>query len=55
MSLRPPGPSTLSVALALLVVYLVWGSTFLAIAYVVETLPPFLAAGARFLLSLPDS
>jgi drug/metabolite transporter (DMT)-like permease len=39
------------VVLALLVVYVVWGSTFLAIAYVVETLPPFLAAGARFLAS----
>ncbi len=48
---RRASPSTLSVALALLIVYVVWGSTFLAIAYVVETLPPFLAAGARFLLS----
>ncbi len=44
-------PSTLPVVVSLLTVYLVWGSTFLAIAYVVETLPPFLAAGARFLLS----
>src|SRR5574338_960425 len=46
-----PHPSTLSVAIALGIVYVVWGSTYLAIAYVVETLPPFLAAGARFLVA----
>ena len=46
-----PAPSTLSVAVALATVYVVWGSTYLAIAYVVETLPPFLAAGARFVLA----
>jgi drug/metabolite transporter (DMT)-like permease len=43
--------STVSVVLALGTVYIVWGSTYLAIAYVVETLPPFLAAGARFLVA----
>jgi drug/metabolite transporter (DMT)-like permease len=42
-------PSTLSVAVALGTVYIVWGSTYLAIAYVVETLPPLLSAAARFL------
>ena len=42
-------PSTLAVAVALGTVYVVWGSTYLAIAYVVETLPPLMAAGARFL------
>ena len=41
-------PSTLTVAAALGTVYVVWGSTYLAIAYVVESLPPLLAAGARF-------
>ncbi|HEY8179168.1 MAG TPA: EamA family transporter [Candidatus Limnocylindria bacterium] len=40
--------STLSVALALGTVYIVWGSTYLAIAYVVETLPPIMAGGIRF-------
>ncbi len=34
---------------ALWVVYLVWGSTYLAIRYVVETMPPLLAGGVRFL------
>jgi drug/metabolite transporter (DMT)-like permease len=46
-----PAPSTISVVVALGIVYVVWGSTYLAIAYVVETLPPFIAAGARFLLA----
>jgi drug/metabolite transporter (DMT)-like permease len=46
---RPP--STLSVVVALGTVYVVWGSTYLAIAYVVETLPPLLAAAARFLVA----
>jgi drug/metabolite transporter (DMT)-like permease len=43
--------SALPVALALGTVYVVWGSTYLAIAYVVETLPPLLAAAARFLVA----
>jgi drug/metabolite transporter (DMT)-like permease len=34
---------------ALWVVYLVWGSTYLAIKVAVRTLPPFLTAGTRFL------
>lgn len=33
---------------ALLTVYLVWGSTYLGIAFVIETLPPLTAMGARF-------
>ena len=33
---------------ALWIVYLVWGSTYLAIRVTVETVPPFLSAGARF-------
>lgn len=36
---------------ALWVVYIVWGSTYLAIRVVVETLPPLLSAGARFTLA----
>ena len=34
--------------LALLVLYLVWGSTYLGIAIAVETIPPFLMAAVRF-------
>lgn len=43
--------SGLLVWVALLTVYLVWGSTYLAIRVVVETTPPLLAMGARFLLA----
>jgi drug/metabolite transporter (DMT)-like permease len=36
---------------ALGAVYLIWGSTYLAIRVMVEDVPPLLAAGARFLLA----
>src|SRR4051794_36904537 len=36
---------------ALLVVYVVWGSTYLAIAVADRTLPPFLMLSSRFLLA----
>jgi drug/metabolite transporter (DMT)-like permease len=34
---------------SLVLVYVLWGSTYLAIRYAVETIPPFLMAGTRFL------
>ena len=37
--------------IALLALYIVWGSTYLAIRFAVETIPPFLMAGTRFLVS----
>lgn len=40
-----------AVLLGLAAIYLIWGSTFLAIKYAVETLPPFLMAGSRFVLA----
>jgi drug/metabolite transporter (DMT)-like permease len=43
-----PAPSTAAVIVALLIVYIVWGSTYFAIAVMIETLPPLLAAGARY-------
>jgi drug/metabolite transporter (DMT)-like permease len=36
---------------AFLAIYLVWGSTYLAIKVVVETIPPLTAAGIRFLIA----
>jgi drug/metabolite transporter (DMT)-like permease len=36
---------------AFVAVYIVWGSTYLAIRYAVETIPPFLMGGARFVVS----
>jgi drug/metabolite transporter (DMT)-like permease len=43
--------SPLRIWLALGVVYLIWGSTYLAIRFTVETTPPFLSAAARFAVS----
>jgi len=37
--------------IALLALYIVWGSTYLAIRFAVETIPPFLHASLRFLVS----
>lgn len=53
MPTNPPrrGPDPRSIALGMLVLYLVWGSTYLAIAVAVDTIPPFLMAGARFVLA----
>ncbi|MDP2976061.1 MAG: EamA family transporter, partial [Anaerolineales bacterium] len=39
----------LRIWIALLAIYLIWGSTYLAIRYAVESIPPFLMAGTRFL------
>jgi drug/metabolite transporter (DMT)-like permease len=39
------------VLLALVTVYLVWGSTYLAIRFAIETLPPLTMAGLRFLVA----
>lgn len=41
----------LKIWIALVTVYLVWGSTYLGIRYAVETIPPLLMAGTRFLLA----
>ncbi len=40
-----------SIWAGLAVIYLVWGSTYLAIRFAVETLPPFLMTGVRFLVA----
>jgi drug/metabolite transporter (DMT)-like permease len=40
--------SRVLIVLAFAAVYLIWGSTYLAIRYAIETLPPFLMAGSRF-------
>ena len=45
---RRVGPDVL---LALLAVYVIWGSTYLAIRFALEGFPPFLMAGGRFVLA----
>lgn len=39
------------VALAFAAIYVIWGSTYLAIRIAIETIPPLLMAGARFALA----
>ena len=46
---RPPDRGT--IWLGLLVLYVVWGSTYLGIAIAVETIPPFLMAAVRFAIA----
>jgi drug/metabolite transporter (DMT)-like permease len=44
-------PSRWSVWAALLLIYVVWGSTYLAIKVNIETMPPMLSGGIRFLVA----
>jgi len=50
MSGKPPTWKILSAFAAL---YLIWGTTYLAIAMMVKTIPPYLGAGSRFLAAGP--
>lgn len=43
-----PSPPSWQVWTALWLVYVLWGSTYLAIAYVVDTVPPLVGMGLRF-------
>ncbi len=44
-------PARSALVLAFAAIYLVWGSTYLAMRITVETMPPFAMAGARFLIA----
>ena len=46
-----PPPPLAGVLAAFAALYLIWGSTYLAIRFAVETLPPFTMAGIRFVLA----
>src|SRR5260370_8951615 len=39
------------VIVAFAALYVIWGSTYLGIRFAIETIPPFLMAGARFVLA----
>jgi drug/metabolite transporter (DMT)-like permease len=47
----PAAPRRVLLLVAFAAVYMVWGSTYLAVKYAIATLPPLLMAGARFLLA----
>ncbi len=44
-------PARWQVVAAFAAIYLIWGSTYLAIRVSIETIPPFLMAGVRFLIA----
>src|SRR5437764_686424 len=44
-------PSRFSILAAFAGVYLIWGSTYLAILFAIQSIPPLVMAGARFLLA----
>jgi drug/metabolite transporter (DMT)-like permease len=46
-----PAASRAKILIAFLAIYTIWGSTYLFIRFGVETLPPFLMAGSRFLVA----
>jgi drug/metabolite transporter (DMT)-like permease len=39
------------IVLAFAAIYLIWGSTYLAIRFAIETIPPYLMGGIRFLIA----
>jgi drug/metabolite transporter (DMT)-like permease len=44
-------PKRVLIGLGLLILYVIWGSTYLGIAVAIETIPPFLMAASRFLIA----
>ena len=48
---RYPQSSRVQVALAFFSIYIIWGSTYLAIRYAVETIPPLYTAAFRHLIA----
>jgi drug/metabolite transporter (DMT)-like permease len=45
------GVSRSRIVAAFAAIYLVWGSTYLGIRFAIETIPPFLMGGARFMIA----
>jgi len=46
-----PAPTKIRIIAAFAALYLIWGSTYLGIRFAIETMPPFLMAGSRFLIA----
>src|ERR1700719_2307748 len=44
-------PRRLSIIFAFAAIYLIWGSTYLGILFAIQSIPPFLMAGSRFLIA----
>jgi drug/metabolite transporter (DMT)-like permease len=50
-ALDAPAPSRAKLVLGFLIIYIVWGSTYLAIRWGVATIPPFVLGAVRFLIA----
>jgi drug/metabolite transporter (DMT)-like permease len=44
-------PSKISIVLAFLAIYIIWGSTYLGIKYAIESIPPLLMSGFRYAIA----
>ncbi len=51
MKSEGPGPPLWRLVVAFALVYVIWGSTYLAIRFAIETVPPLLMAGLRYLIA----
>ncbi len=51
VSSTPSRPPRTQLLLAFAAIYVVWGSSYLGIRIAIETIPPFLMAGVRFLIA----
>ena len=51
MTLRSSAPSRRGLISAFTAVYLVWGSTYLAIAFAIDSMPPLIMIGSRFVVA----
>ena len=49
--MKSPKPSPLAYYSAYAALYIIWGSTYLAIGFAVETIPPFFSGSMRFFLA----
>ncbi|UOG75245.1 drug/metabolite exporter YedA [Hymenobacter tibetensis] len=47
----PGTPSRVAVVLAFAAVYIIWGSTYLGIRFAIDSMPPLLMAGSRYMLA----
>jgi drug/metabolite transporter (DMT)-like permease len=51
LSTQPNENKAIKILFAFAAIYIIWGTTYLAIRLAVETIPPFLMAGTRFMIA----
>src|SRR3954464_6411455 len=48
---RPAVSNSFAIIAAFAAIYVIWGTTYLAIAFSIQTLPPFISGAIRFLVA----